>query len=444
MSLTTRVGLLAGASALTLTGASFADNPTSGQSTEARIAELEAQVAQLTGDNWMTEQRADEIRNVVQDVLADADTRASLLQSGMSAGYDDGFVIGSADGGFMMRINGQLQTRYVYNNVDTANPAGTDDTNRAGFENTRTKLIFSGTAGEHWSYMIEGDFARDGGTDTLEDAWVKYDMGDGWALGMGQFKVPVNREWLVNSADQLAVERSNVSYLNAAARTQGIVLSYVSDQWRMWASYNDGINGGVPGVTPGSSGANMPWSTYGTEFAFSGRADFLLAGNWDQFEDFTSPPGSEQGLMIGVGTHYQVQDFGTPTPNPKESVWLISADVSWEGDGFNVFANFNYSDLKHAPSNNPWGFVVQGGYYFNEMWEGFVRYEFNDFDTDLDDLSIITVGVNGYYSKNVKMTADVGFGLETANGTSNITGWQNELPGQDGEIVARAQLQLVF
>ena len=59
MSLTTRVGLLAGACTLTLTGAGYADNTTEAQDYEARIAELEARVAQLTGNDWMTESRAD-------------------------------------------------------------------------------------------------------------------------------------------------------------------------------------------------------------------------------------------------------------------------------------------------------------------------------------------------------------------------------------------------
>ena len=78
MYLTKRIGLVVGAAALTVTGGSFADT-TEGVSDSARIAELEAKVARLTAsqsDSWLTEQRADEIRGLVQDVLADADTRA--------------------------------------------------------------------------------------------------------------------------------------------------------------------------------------------------------------------------------------------------------------------------------------------------------------------------------------------------------------------------------
>ena len=44
--------------------------------------------------DWLTEQRAEDIKELVQDVLADADTRASLMGSGLMAGWSDGFFLG--------------------------------------------------------------------------------------------------------------------------------------------------------------------------------------------------------------------------------------------------------------------------------------------------------------------------------------------------------------
>ena len=289
MSLTTRVGLLAGASALTLTGVSFADNPVGGQDYEARIAELEAQVENLKGgDNWLTDQRAEEIRGLVYDVLADADTRSSLLQGGMTSGYDDGFMIGSPDGNFSLKLNGHLQVRYVVNNQDDGSTLmpNTDDTDRRGFEVTRARLIFSGNVGgPEWTYYINGGFDRDTGSFVLEDATISKDMGDGWSASFGQFKMPVNREWLVDSMDQLAVERSVASYLFSGGRTQGAQLRHTGDSFRFSFSGNDGMGAAFGGGPNG-------WNTYDTEYAFAGRAEFLLSGNWDQFNDLTSPQGS--------------------------------------------------------------------------------------------------------------------------------------------------------
>ncbi|MHC4142917.1 MAG: hypothetical protein ACYSUF_14005 [Planctomycetota bacterium] len=106
------------------------------------VAELRTTVDQLqAGDDWLTEQRAGEIRGLVQDVLADADTRASLMQDGMTAGWDKGFFLGSADGNFLLRLGGQIQVRYAASFQDKA-PSGEDE--RYGFEVRRAKLKLKG------------------------------------------------------------------------------------------------------------------------------------------------------------------------------------------------------------------------------------------------------------------------------------------------------------
>ena len=110
---------------------------------EERLDRQQMQIDELmaaSGDNWLTEQRAEDIRALVTDVLADADTRASLMQSDMTSGYDNGFLISSADGNYSMKINGQLQARFVFNDQSNS-PV---DNTRWGFEMTRTKLWFSG------------------------------------------------------------------------------------------------------------------------------------------------------------------------------------------------------------------------------------------------------------------------------------------------------------
>ncbi|MHC4103126.1 MAG: hypothetical protein ACYSW1_19845, partial [Planctomycetota bacterium] len=98
------------------------------------VAELRATITDMNAEqeeDWLTEQRANEIRDLVQDVLADADTRASLLQDGMTAGWDKGFFLGSADGNWLLKIGGQIQVRYAASFQDKA-PDGEDE--RYGFE----------------------------------------------------------------------------------------------------------------------------------------------------------------------------------------------------------------------------------------------------------------------------------------------------------------------
>jgi hypothetical protein len=433
MSLTTRVGLLAGASALTLTGASFADNPTEAQNYEARIAELEATVAQLKGDNWLTDQRAEEIRGLVQDVLADADTRASLLQAGMTAGYDNGFVIGSSDGNFSLKLNGQLQTRFLYNNQD--NGPGDDD--RWGFENTRTKLMFSGNVvNPDWMYYIEADFMETG-TFTLDDAYIAYNFGNGWTAMMGQFKAPVLREELVHSMYQLAVERSWLNEYFTGGRTQGIAVDYRGDQFHFIASYNDGAN--MP---------NTPWNARDTEFSMTGRVEILFQGTWDQFRDFTSWKGEETGFMLGGALHYQNEEYGTVVDVNEMEAILATIDASLEFGGANLFGAFIYRSLDDNATitSDQFGFLVQGGFFLNEDWELFGRYEYADLDMEgVDNASIFTLGVNRYWAKHgLKWTTDLGFGIDSVPTTQSITGWRADSLAEDGQIVLRTQLQLTF
>lgn len=357
MSLTMRGGVLAGAAALTLTGISFADTTTDASTDELRAQLNEAlsrieQLESATNDEWLTEQRADEIRGLVADVLADADTRASLLQSGASAGYDRGFIINSADGNYMLRVNGQLQVRWVYNTQDSAAPG---DSDRWGFENRRAKLRFSGhIVDPSWKYVVQGAFANAGGAGgggdfEAEDVYVAKTFDNGWTLRGGQFKSPFLREELVGSSRQLTVERSLVNERFTTDRTQGLELNYAGDNLRFAVMGHDG-----------QRTDNLPALSYDTEFAMTGRLEWLAVGNWSQFEDHTSWRGEEYGAMVGIAANYEVQEYGTgdslfidvngdgidDTPNDNEvETFGLTVDASVEGGGWNLFGAFVYQSL---------------------------------------------------------------------------------------------------
>lgn len=434
MSSTTRVGFLAAATALTMTGVGVAAPETTNNQND-RIASLEAKIASMEAaqnQNWLTEARADEIRGLVQDVLADADTRASLQGTGMTAGYDNGAVIGSADGNWMLRTNILVQTRFIYNLADDDDSAFLD-TNRYGFEVPRAKFILSGhVVNPQWYYLISDNVgsSRSG----LGNAYVGYDYGNGVKIQMGLMKAPLLHEELVEAQYQLAVERSTVNYLYTGGYTSGIQGSWEGDQFRVMAMFSDGANTG-----------NSSWSSYDTEFALTGRAEWLAMGNWKQFEDFTSPQGSETGVMVGAAIHYQQGEYGTAADEGSSTIFTV--DASAEFNGFNLFGAFMFTDTEDA-DNNPWGLVIQGGWYFNESWEIFGRYEWSDFDTTFqEDLSLITVGVNKYFSgHNAKWTTDVGYSLEAiATSTSNdLTGLRPDFSDSDGQLIIRTQWQILF
>src|SRR5690348_16341491 len=108
------------ASLLTLVAgsASFAETTDSDVSAElktlkARVAELE----QKENDNWLTTERTNQIRAIVEETIADAKTRGQFAD-GPSFGYKDGFFIQIADNNFKLVVGGYAQVRYEYAHQD--------------------------------------------------------------------------------------------------------------------------------------------------------------------------------------------------------------------------------------------------------------------------------------------------------------------------------------
>lgn len=457
-----RVGLLVGAASLTLTGGSFADTDSDATNAElkARIAQLESRLAAVETTNdegWLTEQRADEIRSLVQDVLADADTRSSMLAQGANAGYDDGFILSSTDGNWLLKTNFLMQTRFTWDHTD-GNVGTLNDL--WGFEVTRAKFMLSGNiVSPEWFYRVDINVAPNGGglpagspygglpADVragLLNAYVGYDYGNGWSIQVGQYKDPFMREELVDSQYQLAVERSNMNYLFTQGYTQGIMATYEADQFRIMASLNNG---------PRTS-SNVPSAVIAdTELSATARGDWLAMGTWDQFTDFTSPSGEETGVMVGAAVHYDKAQ--TMAGTYGVSSFAFTVDAQAELGGGNLFGAFawNHAAISGgAPGQDLFGFLVQGGYYFTDMWEGFARYEWSRIDTPgVPNQNILTLGVNGYLSgHNAKWTTDFGIAFTKLQSTgaivnvAPITGFRPDSAVAGTQFVVRSQLQIAF
>ena len=66
-----------------------------------------------------------------------------------------------------------------------------------------------------------------------------------------------------------------------------------------------------------------------------------------------------------------------------------------------------------------------------------------------EDLSLITFGVNKYFAgHNAKWTTDVGIGTDTINfihgHSGEIAGLRPDSGTEDGQLVIRSQIQIVF
>jgi hypothetical protein len=448
---------MAGALLIALTGTAAA-NDADNADLARRLAELEArdatntemiaglrsEVASLraqTGEDWLDEQRSEEVRALVQETLADADTRASLLQGGMSAGWDNGFFIASPDGNFRLQFGATIQVRFVYNHQDD----GVIDEDRWGFENRRTRLRFKGNIVDpSWMYFIQGDFGLHG-TFSLLDAWIDKDLGNGWTFRAGKFMLPFSRESLVSHSKPLAVERTLITNYFSPGRSQGIELMYSAEQWKIMAAYSDGGLGNLSGVT-------APALAYDTEYAFTARGEWLAAGDWKQFGDWTSFEGEEFGFLLGGAIHWQSAEYGESAMGPELEVFRWTLDASAEFGGANlagsVYGNHTDANSDAIADVDQYGLMVQGGFFVTEGWELFGRYEWADEDAEgVDDLSVATIGFNRYFSgQNLKWSTDLSYAFNEVTGTfaSDGLGFRADAAGNDGQFVLRTQLQLMF
>jgi regulator of replication initiation timing len=425
-----------------------------------------------TSDNWLTEQRAAEIRGLVHDVLADSDSRASLLQNGLTAGWSEHFFLASPDGRFKLQLEGQMQIRWVFNYQDAR------DKWRHGFENTRTKLTFSGHVfNPDLQYLIRGQFSPAGGTVNfdggardaaggefgLQDAWIQYRLNNNWFLRIGQFQIPFNREELVDSSRQLLVERSHVAEAFSQGRSQGIQFMYAVDEWKVMFAVHDGIEDGLAAqnaVLLGTRGGNTPALTQDVEIALSARFESLLAGDWRQFADFTSPMSDDFGMLFGIGgTYHKGESDGSGSFFKDEGEFYgITTDLSLEFGGASLFASFyyNYIDSQSADARlaqvHLIGGTVEGGVYVAPKWELFGRWEYSNWSGNntlsVSDLHLISFGTNYYLDgHDAKFTMDLGFSLDelAAVWASSLAGTRGEsLTSPTKQIFFRAQFQLLF
>jgi len=428
---------------------------------------LAAQEQAWTGNN------ADEVRAIVSEMMADAETRSSLLQSGGTAGHDGkGFFLSSGDGLFKLEVGGQIQFRYYLNfrdDGDGDNDGVGNDDFESGFQTRRTKLEFGGHVWDpNLFYRVSGAFDYDGGSFTLEDAFVGYRFDSGWSFRWGQFKLPFMREELVSSKYQLLVDRSSVNEIFNQGRSQGIELAWEGEQFRFAAAFSDGFNSANSDFASGQNINNVGYFSSGeSDYAGTARGEFKFAGNWSQFKDFTSPQGSDFAGMVGLAGHFQGGNNGNfgPPGGDNYNYWSLTADVSLEGDGWNLFASFVWSDQDFTNAlpdglggfddldASNYGWTVQGGIMIPETdWELFGRFAMTIPDDELfsdDTYSVVSLGTNYYlHGQAAKFTAQFDWYIDSlaanALGQPSDTGVGFLGDDDDNEIVLTLQFQLLF
>jgi hypothetical protein len=395
---------------------------------------------------------ADEVRAIVAEMLADAETRSTLEDTAGIAGHDGAFYLRSPDGSMRLSVGGLVQFRYAY-----SHRTGDGESDEEGFFLPRTRLWFRGAVAHDITYFIRGQFSGTrqegfaeertiGGVFELDRAWIDVPLAEGWAVRFGQQVSDFSRENEHAPQDQLGVNASPTDSVFSLGGYQGLRIAYFGESIRAFFSSGNGARN-----------VNRDFDDErNADFALTAKGDWLIAGNWSRFSDFTSRPGSDFAAMLGAGVHWE---NGARVGDPTENLALLGGivELGLEGDGWNVFASFNaFQTTYRSPDNDElldFGIVVQGGFYATERLEPFVRFDavYPDADRDGQDeeFRTITAGINWYLfpgSSAAKFSLDAMYMLDDEAGALVNPSDNTGVLASDGDdqFTIRAQFTLVF
>ena len=436
---------------------------------ERRNKALEGQVTELKaleGEKWLSQERADQIRGIVADVIADSEARASLRQDSMTAGWNDGFFLASPDGRFKLQVSGLVQPRFMWSHVRNTqfdSTTGTYSTpyvipdiieDRYGFDSNYNELVFKGhvfspavefmvrtnvSTGTEMGFGNTNDNAGGftNGPSTgqlyLMDAWTRISFSDNWSLRFGQYRSPYAREQLVTEANQMAVSRSTIVRNYGMWYTQGIEFQYQGDDFRWNFSVDNGGSGAVAGTAVnlvGTSPMNGPWYTQPVSYSLTTRLEWKAFGAWQDFTSMTSEPGAQQGMLLGLAYHTQAtrpnqQLNNTNTTGLPENYWdAWTVDAQWNFGGASIFMSgfWNYinsqSTYEYTFDNNAnvklvgdtgftnaYGVVFQPSVYFLPKWEWYTRFEYGYIDIGSSDVLLASGTGAAFNAKQVPYSA---------------------------------------
>lgn len=416
--------------------------------------------------------RAEDVRRIAGELMADARFREGLYPDVQQVGYDRGFYIRSADEAFLLKVNGFAHVRWTGQNRQTDNPRRQgrqkqDDVN--AFEIEDLRLIFRGHIhSPRLTYMI----ITTGGTDQANDwrtwhALASYAFAEELELTAGLFKVPFGRQERVPKMALQFVERSLANEMFNLDRSISMMMhGTLAKRLSYAAAISNGF--GDPRDSPSRERTD-------TNVAYAGRVVAHILGEAIETESdlaFSKDPKLEVGFSLGYS-----DDNGDRRPSVPHAVpdriragrgiggnamadltgadlLQFGTDVAFRYRGFSATAEYwlrsvdgddEFSDWERSTgrddATHQQGAYVQAGYFIVPKKVEVVARLGGVWDNDGDDVWECTLGVNYFPwgSYNVLLQADV-TRIAEAPSPSSAANWS-----QNDEVnMVRVQLQVKF
>jgi len=423
---------------------------------QRELAAMRAELAQIRAqarDAWLDEARAEEIRAIVRDALADSDSRTSFRgpdwNSALTSGPDGGVTIGGAAGSASMRIWTMTQTRFVAASAyGQPTPSGPIDDTRWGFESKTVMVAFSGhvfdpslTYFAVTAYTAQSNrFIPLPGQYRLVYARFRKDLGDGWGVAAGIINVPWDIESdFIGSSFLTTGDYSIFNYRFGAGKEPGVAAGWSGSWFRASGGVFNQLNGGSPEW-------NAPQNL---SFAVAGRAEAKWGISWDQLSRLSARPGSAHGFVLGLGACMSNGRGQNPQPPAVQlatpSAQGFTADARVLLGEATLVAQYAYMrDPVGAPVLG-WnqGVNVQASAFIAQPLEAFAEACWM---SDVPVEWIAQAGFNVFLDGDrIKLTAKVviPFGGGNVNGIRSISGGLG-IAASDNNASFVSQLQLIF
>lgn len=319
---------------------------------------------------------------------------------GVRTTLDNGIHFAAVDSSFSLALRFRVQSRvgfYHFSGPDS-------DVQEFDLRVRRMRLRFEGfLLNPKFSYHVQLSFSRadqdwdvSNVPNVLRDAMIWYGIKQGFTIGIGQGKLPGNRQRVISSGEQQFADRSIVNNMLTLDRDVGIFVNYVSDKGYLAYRVKTAITAGEGrNALPSDKGlaytARLELLPLGP---FSERSDYfegdllreprpkLSAAGTLHFNERAKRTGGELGLFL-----YEPRDLFSIHLDFlfKYNGWALSSEyLKRSSDKPKTFDN----DLNFRYVYAGQGINTQFSYCTRQMWELALRHSYLEPQRDLYDVEL--------------------------------------------------------
>jgi phosphate-selective porin OprO and OprP len=345
--------------------------------------------------------------------------------------YGKGLGIIPPDSSFSLNIRFRIQNRAAFETASETDLSVTEVEARV----RRLRLRLDGFVySPKLTYLIQLSFSR-GDMDyeslnfpnIIRDAYIQYAFNKSFSIGIGQTKLPGNRQRVNSSGDLQFVDRSMVNSTFNIDRDFGVQFLYKKKFWV------------AKGAISSGEGRNITLSDYG--LAYTGRVELLPFGPFTNGGDyFEGDLAREKSPKISIAASFSHNENAARTGGQLGTMLYSGVDIQtsivdflYKHNGWSLAAEFIQRQSPNPITTNGTGGTryvytgngqnYQGGYVFKSNFELVGRYSQTKPDSKVEALEKMkenyTMGLNKYIKGHrVKLQSDIT--LERVHDVSTI------------------------